>query len=76
MGREIQRMNQMDRNQFRQFGLTLLGLVILILAVEAVAVPPDPYSQIYFVTPLIVISIVLSYWLVYRNGYQRIQQTR
>jgi Na+/H+ antiporter NhaC len=64
------------QDQRREFALTLGALAILALFIGSIMSPPDSLTQIYYVLPLSLLSPVLAYWLVYRNGYRYIRGAR
>lgn len=70
----IQQINQMNTDRLRQFTRILIGLIVLVFVIGAIALPPDPFTQIYYALPMILLSLILAYWLVYQNGYQRIRK--
>ena len=57
--------------RYQAFLLTLLGIDTVGLALGALFTPPDPFTQVLFLGPLLVAAPVLSYWLVYRGGFER-----
>lgn len=59
-----------DRTQF--VALTA-SLWLSAFVVTAVLTPPDPVTQLVSVVPFLVVSPLLAYWLVYRNGAERLQ---
>lgn len=63
----------MNGDRLRQFIQTLIGLIVLVFVIGASALPPDPLTQIYYALPMILLSLILAYWLVYQNGYKRIR---
>lgn len=74
--RNGEKQSTQPQNQRREFILTLGSLVILALFIGTIVSPPDPLTQIYYMLPLTLLSVVLAYWLVYRNGYRYTRRTR
>ena len=61
----IPRVNRSLRSQF----LTVASLSIVVgFAVSAVVTPPDPATQIRTALVVLLVTVPLSYWLVYRRG--------
>ena len=40
----------------------------------ALVIPPDPFTQILYVTPFLLLSPLVAYWLIYHDGEERIQK--
>ncbi|QLG29143.1 hypothetical protein HUG10_17110 [Halorarum halophilum] len=58
----------MERTRLLRF-LTFVALLdILTLALAAQFGPPDPFTQLLAVGPMLVVAPVLAYWLVYVHG--------
>jgi Sec-independent protein secretion pathway component TatC len=53
----------------RHFGFWVLGLWVAAFIVSAVATPPDPFSQILTLVPLLLIGVLGAYVAVYRLGW-------
>lgn len=53
----------------RRFGFWVLGLWIAALVVSAVATPPDPFSQLVALVPLLIVGVLVAYVAVYRLGW-------
>ncbi|WP_416838561.1 hypothetical protein [Haloferax sp. DFSO52] len=58
---------------FRAFIVTLLALDAVIFVVGSVLSPPDPFTQIILVGPPLLAAPALAWWLVYRDGFVRVQ---
>jgi len=41
--------------------------------IGAIVSPPDPFSQFYYYLPLAPVTVVVSYLLVYRDGFDYIK---
>lgn len=57
----------MVRSRFRQFFAELLGVVALAFFLGAALAPPDPFTQLSYTVPVLVVGIPYSYWRVYRH---------
>ncbi|MFB6123173.1 MAG: hypothetical protein ABEJ78_06915 [Haloferacaceae archaeon] len=55
-----------------RFVWTLLGFSAVAMVVDALLLPPDPYTQLLFLTPAVGLGFVLAYWLVYLDGFERL----
>ena len=58
--------------RYKAFLLTLLGIDTAGLALGALFLAPDPFTQLLLLGPLLVAAPVVSYWLVYRGGFERL----
>ena len=58
--------------RYKAFLLTLLAIDAAGLVLSALFSEPDPFTQLLFLGPLLVAAPVLSYWLVYRGGFERL----
>ncbi|AKU06571.1 MULTISPECIES: DUF7534 family protein [Haloferax] len=57
----------------RAFVVTLLALDALVVVVGTYLLPPDPFTQLFLVGPLLLLAPVVAWWLVYRDGFERVQ---
>ena len=58
----------MRRTRLLRF-LTFVALLdVLTLALAARLSPPDPFTQLITVGPMLVVAPVLAYWFVYVHG--------
>ncbi|KAB1197331.1 MULTISPECIES: hypothetical protein [Haloferax] len=58
---------------FRAFVVTLLALDAVIFVVGSFLAPPDPFLQLLLVGPALLLAPAVSWWLVYRDGFVRVQ---
>ncbi|MFB6172265.1 MAG: hypothetical protein ABEJ23_07005 [Haloarculaceae archaeon] len=57
----------------RQFVSTTALLWVAAFVAGALVSPPDPFTQLVSVAPLLLVSPLLAYWLVYRDGASRLR---
>ncbi|WP_273836772.1 hypothetical protein [Halococcus sp. PRR34] len=57
----------MAKSRFRQFFTMSLAVVALEFFLGAVLALPDPFTQLYYTIPVLVVGIPYSYWRVYRD---------
>ncbi|MBC9985217.1 hypothetical protein E4P24_02360 [Haloferax sp. AS1] len=57
----------------RAFVVTLLALDALVVVVGTYLLPPDPFAQLVLLGPLLLLAPVVAWWLVYRDGFERVQ---
>ncbi|MFC6990122.1 hypothetical protein ACFQJD_18030 [Haloplanus sp. GCM10025708] len=57
-----------------RFAWTLLAFAAIAMVVDALLLPPDPYTQLLFLAPTTGFGFVLAYWLVYRGGFERLDR--
>ncbi|WP_101295348.1 DUF7534 family protein [Halegenticoccus soli] len=62
----------MLRRRLPTYVLTLLALDAVVLTVEAMLLPPDPFTQLVVLLPTLAVVPVVAYWLVYRGGFERL----
>ncbi|MEY7850231.1 hypothetical protein AB7C87_13640 [Natrarchaeobius sp. A-rgal3] len=62
----------MDSSDFLRFVTATLALCAVALVIATAVTPPDPFSLIVVALPLVVLSPVASYVLVYRGGLERL----
>ncbi|WP_425498444.1 DUF7534 family protein [Natrinema soli] len=58
----------MDARSFLQFFVTVYVLIIAVLMIAAVVFPPDPFAQIVYAAPMLLLVPLISYILTYKNG--------
>ena len=58
----------MARTRFRQFLAKSLGVVALAFLLGATLAPPDPFTQLCYTVPVLVVGVPYSYWRVYQDG--------
>ena len=58
----------MARTRFRPFLAKSLGVVALAFLLGAILAPPDPFTQLCYTVPVLVVGILYSYWRVYHDG--------
>lgn len=58
----------MDQSLRTRFLLVSVLLVSLGFAVGAILTPPDAFTQLFTVPVILLVTIPLSYWLVYKRG--------
>jgi len=63
----------MDTAALGKFLLTLLVANGIGFVVAAVISPPDPFTQLVYYLPVIPITVVVAYVLVYKGGFDRIE---
>lgn len=63
----------MDYTRLGKFLLTLLVSNMIAFMIGAIVSPPDPFSQFYYYLPLAPVTVVVSYLLVYRDGFDYIK---
>jgi hypothetical protein len=55
-----------------RFVWTLLAFAAVAVVVDFALLPPGPYTQLLFLLPTMGASFVVAYWLVYRDGFERL----
>ncbi|MFC7204653.1 hypothetical protein ACFQJC_14130 [Haloferax namakaokahaiae] len=60
-------------SDFRVFVMTLLAFDAIIVAVGSLVLPPDAASQVFLIAPALLTAPVIAWWLVYRDGFARLQ---
>ncbi|AFK18134.1 hypothetical protein E6P09_05060 [Haloferax mediterranei ATCC 33500] len=58
---------------FRAFLVTLLALDAVVFVVGSFLLPPDPFTQLLMVGPALLLAPAVAWWLVYRDGFARVQ---
>ncbi|MFB6354161.1 MAG: hypothetical protein ABEJ92_08760 [Halobacteriales archaeon] len=58
-----------EHGRRRRFGFWLLAGWVVAFVVSAVATPPDPFSQLATLLPLLGLGVVVAYVAVYRLGW-------
>ena len=46
---------------------------VIAFMIGAIVSPPDPFTQFYYYLPLVPVTVVVSYLLVYRGGFDYIK---
>jgi hypothetical protein len=62
----------MERSRLEEFVVTTLLIQTISLTFGALFSPPDPFAQLYWAAPLFVLAPPVAYWLVYRDGWDRL----
>lgn len=62
----------MDNAMLGRFVITVLVVNMLALIITQAVSPPDPFTIVTYYVPLVPVVILISYLLVYRNGFDRI----
>ncbi|ELZ93193.1 DUF7534 family protein [Haloferax sulfurifontis] len=57
----------------RAFVVTLLALDAVVVVAGTYLLPPDPVTQLFLVGPPLLFAPVVAWWLVYRDGFERVQ---
>jgi Sec-independent protein secretion pathway component TatC len=63
----------MDYTTLSEFLLTILVSNMIAFMIGAIVSPPDPFTQFYYYLPLVPVTVVVSYLLVYRGGFDYIK---
>ncbi len=58
----------MNQRLWTQFLIVSVLLVSLGFGVGAMLTPPDPFTQVRTIPVILLITIPLSYWIVYKKG--------
>ncbi|MCL7418536.1 MAG: hypothetical protein M8354_11950 [Halalkalicoccus sp.] len=53
--------------------MTTVVLISVGFAIGMILLPPDPLSQLPVTVAVVVFSIPISYWLVYKDGLARLR---
>lgn len=64
----------MDYAALGKFILTLLVTNMLAIIIAGAISPPDPFTILFYYFPLVPVVILVSYLLVYRNGFDRVRK--
>ena len=62
-----------DQGDRGQFVAVTLSLWLAAFVGGALLTPPDPITQLLTTGPFLVASPLLAYWLVYRDGAERVR---
>lgn len=62
-----------SREDRTRFVTTTVALWLGAFVATALVVPPDPFAQLLYVVPFLLVSPLVAYWLVYRNGAERVR---
>ncbi|MGQ3411648.1 DUF7534 family protein [Natrinema sp. LN54] len=63
-------MNNKNRGQFLR---TTVALWLLAVAVSGIVAPPDPFAQLLYTGPLLLLAVGVSYLLSYRGGFEYVR---
>ncbi len=59
-------------SSFARFVATVLGVLFFAQLIDGLFIPPDPFTQLLFIGPVIVVALPVAYYLSYRGGYERL----
>ena len=63
----------MDTAALGRFLLILLVANGIGFVIAAVVSPPDPFTQLVYYAPVVPITVIVAYVLVYKGGFDRIE---
>lgn len=63
----------MDYTNAVQFLCTTVALWMLAIVISAIIAPPDPFTQLLYTGPLLVLAPGISYLLSYSGGFDYVQ---
>ncbi|QCC59470.1 hypothetical protein NP511_13725 [Natrinema thermotolerans] len=66
----------MSSSPHRRFARTLAGLGAIAVLVSAVVSPPDPYTQLVYATPLLLLALLLSVLRSYTDALEAFERDR